>query len=157
MEKSDKSELEENKDIGFLLKIISDKLSKMANYFLRNNGVTFSQGRVLHFIYNQKNHEVTQKKIETYLKVSHPAVTGIISRLEEKGFVKSEISVNRRLTKIVQLTEKGIKNHEEAGFNKESHEKILSKKLTDYEKETLIKLLKKVYESLYEAENEQKN
>lgn len=142
----------ENYDIGFLLKVVSDKLTKIVNQFFKHDELTFSQGRVLRFISIQKNHETTQKEIETYLKVSHPAINGIINRLEEKELVQSEISVNRRLTKTVKLTKKGIQRHKAAEANRIKHEKMLTQKLTDKERETLVKLLIKVDDSLTDAE-----
>lgn len=153
-DRSDNNKSEKTQDVGFLIKNISDKINKLANSFLKKNDVTFSQVKVLHFLSEQENYCATQKKIETFLQVSHPAVTGIISRLEEKGFVTSEISVNRRLTKIVKLTEEGLKNDQDTGFNKDENEKVITQGLTEAEKTKLIKLLLKVNDSLEDFEKE---
>lgn len=147
-------QLRDDIDLGFLLKILNDKIGKMANTFMRHTGITFPQGKVLHFLHEQKNHEATQKQLEVFLNVSHPAVTGMIKRLEEKGFVKSEIQVNRRMQKTVRLTEKGISNHQDAKLNRASHERLLSGNLTTEERKTLIELLIKVYTSLSDGDSD---
>ena len=40
----------------------------------------------------QKGEEVTQRDIETVLRLSNPTVTGLLNRMEEKGLVHCEIS-----------------------------------------------------------------
>ena len=140
----------ENVDLGLLIKIISDDLEKMVNAELNKIDLTLSQGGVIHFLTDKKNHQATQKEIELFLDIAHPTVTGIISRLEEKGLVKSEITINRRLSKTVTLTQKGLELSKNADQGRIRHEQILSRGLTDSEKEKLIKLLLKIKKSIDE-------
>ena len=94
-------------DIGYMIKILSESLEKKANEDLQAYGMTLSQLKALIFIYEQKDGTTTQKELEEFFKVSHPTINGILKRLEEKQMITSEVVVNRRLSKIVKITEKG--------------------------------------------------
>lgn len=137
-------------DIGYTIKILNDELEKRANEDLQKSGLTLSQMRVMAFI-AQNNFQTTQKEIESHLGVSHPTVNGLLKRLESKGVITTELSVNRRLTKIVRMTEKGKDECEKAGDSRARHEYLLGKNLTAEERETLMELLNKVLNGITSA------
>lgn len=137
-------------DIGYMLKIVNDALEKKANETLRNEDLTLSQLKVLGFINTKKEGKTTQKELEDALAVSHPTINGILKRLEAKGIIVSELSVNRRMTKIVELTETGKEIVRKTECHRLEHEKRLSKNLSAEEKASLLFYLKKVYEGLKE-------
>lgn len=91
------------KDIGYLIKNINDKLKVKADADLKRHNITLSQSRVFAFL-NSKGGQATQKEIEIFLEVSHPTVVGIVSRMERNGYVISYIDENDRRNKIVKLT-----------------------------------------------------
>lgn len=91
------------KDIGYLIKNIEDKLKIKVDAELKHYNLTMVQGRVLAFL-NSKGGQATQKEIEVFLDVSHPTVVGIVSRLEQNGYVTSWIDRNDKRNKIVQRT-----------------------------------------------------
>lgn len=137
-------------DIGYMLKIVNDALEKKANETLRNEDLTLSQLKVLGFINTKEEGKTTQKELEDALAVSHPTINGILKRLEAKGIIVSELSVNRRMTKIVELTEAGKEIVRKTECHRLEHEKRLSKNLSAEEKASLLFFLKKVYEGLKE-------
>ena len=137
-------------DIGYMLKIVNDALEKKANETLRNEDLTLSQLKVLGFINTKEEGKTTQKELEDSLAVSHPTINGILKRLEAKGIIVSELSVNRRMTKIVELTEAGKEIVRKTECHRLEHEKRLSKNLSAEEKASLLFYLKKVYEGLKE-------
>lgn len=137
-------------DIGYFIKVLNDTLKKRADKDLRGDDMTLSQLRVLHFIYLQEGCQTTQKTIEDYLGVSHPTVNGLLKRLESKGRIVTEIAVNRRLTKIVRMSETGMRECKNAEEARMRHERLLSRNLTAEEKQTLLTLLQKVLRGLNE-------
>lgn len=139
-----------SKDIGYMIKILNDTMEKHANEDFREIGLTFSQIKALNFISNSPNHETTQKELEDFFNVSHPTINGILKRLEEKGKIVTNISVNRRLTKIVHITDEGLEDCKKSESSRLKHESKVSKYLTPEEKETLLLLLKKVYQGMSE-------
>ena len=137
-------------DIGYMIKNLNEILEKKANEDLRQWDLTLSQLRVMGFIISQKQAESTQKEIEDFLQVSHPTVNGILKRLEAKGRISAELSVNRRLTKRVRLTEKGRAECGRIDASRLQHESLLASKLSDSERKTLLALLRKVQQGLTE-------
>lgn len=147
---------EDNNDIGYMIKLLNDTLEKKANDDLRVFDLTFSQLRTLRFIAEQENRETTQKALEDFLGVSHPTINGILKRMEEKGKITTEISVNKRMTKTVRITEKGIRELEIANEGRNVQENMLRNSLDVGERETLMNLLNKIYKGITENENNQK-
>lgn len=134
------------KDVGYLIKNINDKLKVRADADLKSYNLTFSQSRVLAFL-NEKGGEATQKEIEVFLEVSHPTVVGIISRMEQNGFLTTEINCNDRRNKVVMLTEKAKGIGADLEKHMSENEKNLLARLSADESEQLKKLLLTVYAS----------
>ncbi|MGN0184078.1 MAG: MarR family winged helix-turn-helix transcriptional regulator [Aristaeellaceae bacterium] len=91
-----------DRDIGYLIKNINDKLKARADAELKKYRLTLAQSRVLAYLCSRGG-QATQKEIEVYLEVSHPTVVGIVSRMEQNGYVTCWPSADRR-NKNVKLT-----------------------------------------------------
>ena len=63
----------EGEPIGYLLARIHSNMDRRANNNLKASGMTFSQMRLLHFLFKQGKATPSQKDIEDFLQVSHPA------------------------------------------------------------------------------------
>ena len=123
------------KDIGYLIKNINDKLKVKADADLKHSKLTLAQSRVLAFL----------EEIEVYLEVSHPTVVGIISRMEQNGHLKCWVDETDKRNKIVALTEQA------KALGKEMEQQILSneKKLLASLSEDDIKKLKQMLLTMY--------
>ena len=77
--------------------------------------VTRSQMEVLVYTYikNKNGIEVNQVDLEKDLNLKNPTVTGLISRLEKKGYMKREKSSKGPNYKSVLITDEGIRIIEE--------------------------------------------
>ena len=73
-------------DVGYLIKRINDKLAVRADAELKQYHLTMSQGRVFLYL-SSRGGQATQKEIETFLGVAHPTVVGLVSRMEQSGYV----------------------------------------------------------------------
>ena len=133
--------------IGYLIKLINDRLKTKADADLKSAHLTLAQSRVLAFI-NQKGGQTTQKEVETYLDVAHPTVVGIISRMEQNGFVACCMDPSDHRNKIVKLTRKA----ENAGKDMEKliseHEELLLRNMSAEEKRELQRLLEIVSKNI---------
>ena len=118
------------KDVGYLIKNIHEKLKVKADADLKRYNLTLTQSRVLAFL-NSQGGQTTQKEIEVFLEVSHPTVVGIISRMEQNGYVTSWIDKNDKRNKNVKLT----KQAEALGMDMEQN-------IHDTEKKILASLSK---------------
>lgn len=132
------------KDIGYLIKNINDKLKVKADADLKHSNLTLAQSRVLAFLDSQGG-QTTQKEIEVYLEVSHPTVVGIISRMEQNGHLQCWVDENDKRNKIVALTEQA------KALGKEIEQRILDneKKLLASLSEEDIKKLKQMLLVMY--------
>ena len=88
--------------IGYLIKMINDKIKVKADADLNAYELTLSQSRVLTFL-KTKDGQATQKEIEEFLEVS---VVGIVSRMEQHGYVTTWLDSKQQRSKMVCLTEK---------------------------------------------------
>lgn len=95
------------KSIGGMIKYISDKVRQKADNNLKDHNVTLSQVRVLNFLWRQ-NGSCSQKQIEDFLQVSHPTVVGLVSRMEQSGYIQTSVSPDDKRNKIVTVTDSGM-------------------------------------------------
>lgn len=93
--------------IGGIIKYISDKVRQKADNNLKDHNVTLSQVRVLNFLWRE-NGSCSQKQIEDFLQVSHPTVVGLVSRMEQSGYIQTSVSSDDKRNKIVTVTDSGM-------------------------------------------------
>ena len=85
---------EEKECLGRLFKQIHFAFEMNGARLMKAVDVTPAQMDVMLLLYakEREGSEVTQKDIETVLRLSNPTVTGLLNRMEEKGLVHCEIS-----------------------------------------------------------------
>lgn len=112
--------MQEKLPCGLKIAIIDRAFKRIMDKWASDMELTFAQVRVLTEISDMEDKgisEINQKDLERYEKVSHPTMTGILQRLESKGFVKCCTSeVDKRFKKI-SCTEKSV------GMNKKLEQK----------------------------------
>ena len=98
-------EIQDVKDIGAMIKILSEALRQQANRDCREYNLTMQQMRIIHFLKKRENNEVTsQKDIQDFLKISHPTVVNILHLMKNKGFIETSVSPKDKRVKLVRLT-----------------------------------------------------
>lgn len=114
-----------------------------------SEGLTLQQFGTLRFLF-QRGEGVPMNSLCDELMVSPPVITGIVDRLEAKGFVKRHESPDdRRKTEII-LTNDGDKAYRKVRENyRLSLRAALGRALTLGEQETLARLLVKFAQEIY--------
>ena len=135
------------KDIGYLIKNINDKLKVKADADLKHNNLTLAQSRVLTFL-DSKGGQTTQKEIEVFLEVSHPTVVGIISRMEQNGHLRCWVDEKDKRNKIVALTEQAKALGDEMKQKIFANEQRLLASLSREDIEKLKQMLLTIYNNL---------
>ena len=74
---------------GQLIKLLHDRLEKQANNTLRGKDLTMMQISVLMELQKAEQKQRSMKELERKFCVAQSTVAGIISRLEQKGFVEA--------------------------------------------------------------------
>lgn len=135
------------KDVGYLIKNINDKLKTRADSDLMKLNLTLTQSRVLALLINAGGVS-TQKEIEMFLEVSHPTVVGIITRMEQKGYVKCYFDQKDRRNKIVEITDiaKDLGSSLEEQINKNGQRML--KSLSEEEVKKLKEMLTIIYKNM---------
>lgn len=110
-------------DVGYLIKSINDKLKVKADAELKQYNLTMAQCRVLTYLSSQGG-QTTQKEIEVFLNVSHPTVVGIVSRMEQNGYVTCWPCEDGR-NKYVRLTPQAEAIDKDMQENMHANEEML--------------------------------
>ena len=140
-------EMGEDHGILFLMKLIVDRASTL--FASRTEcPVTAAQGRVLMYMLRQAPRAVTQRELEKYMGVSHATMTGLIERIEAKGYVRTAFDGRDGRVKNVRLTEAVRTDHERvAGLLEELDNEVLGG-LSKGDKRELLRMLEKMYENI---------
>ena len=133
-------------DVGYLIKNISDKLKVRADAELKQYHLTISQSRVLVYL-RSRGGQATQKEIETYLDVAHPTVVGLVSRMEQNGYVTCWPCEDGR-NKYVKLTPQAEAIDKDMQENMHANEEMLLAPLSPEDREQLRDFLLTVAEHL---------
>ena len=135
--------------LGNLIKHLNKMFEQQINENMISVNVTRSQMEVLVYTYikNKNGIEVNQVDLEKDLNLKNPTVTGLISRLEKKGYMKTEKSSKGPNYKSVLITDEGIRIIEEGKRITDNVEKEMFSVLDKDEKKELTRLLQKVIDS----------
>lgn len=135
------------RDFGYLFKHIQHQIKERMNYEMKDCNLTSQQGYVL-YILEQNGGSLSQKEIEDKLNVSHPTIVGIITRMENNGFVKTHLLETDRRIKIVELTDIAYQFKETVERNRSKLNEDIVKDMSEEEQATLEKLLERVSKNL---------
>ena len=133
--------------IGYLIKSINDKFKVHADADLKSHNLTLSQSRVLMFLVKNDG-KATQKEIEDFLKVSHPTVVGLVSRMKENGFVTVMQDTDDRRNKVVTLTDTAIKTGSNMDKVVAGMEAKMLKSLSAEQIKQLTEMLETIYRNI---------
>lgn len=92
--------------IGFMIKQINNVYEKDLNERLKKIGITSSQCAVLDYLFHTSKEEVSQRDVEKHLCLKNPTVTGLLKRLDEKGYILCVPNAKDKRKKNIYLTEK---------------------------------------------------
>ena len=137
----------DKRGIGYFFKIINDKLKVSVDADMKSHGITLSQSRTLTYLKLRKG-SATQKELQDFLKVSHPTVVGIVSRLEQNGYVTTYIDRKDSRSKYVVLTDKASAIINDISETIRNNEKKMLQSLSEDDIEQLKKTLTAIYKNL---------
>ena len=92
--------------IGFMIKQINNVFEKELNEKVKKLGLTSSQCTVLDYLFHTSKDEISQRDVERHLSLKNPTVTGLLKRLDEKGYILCVPNAKDKRKKNIYLTEK---------------------------------------------------
>lgn len=136
--------MQERLPVGFLFKQINTVYEKDINNQLKGIGITSSQCEVLDYLFHCDKEEVNQRDIEKALNLKNPTVTGLLQRLDEKGYVLIVLNAKDKRKKNVYLTEKAYDIQRRMEADRRRIDKNLTLGMTRREVQALQKMLNRV-------------
>ena len=142
--------MKERMPIGFMFKQINTIYEKDFNRLLKTIGITASQCAVLDFLFRSSEEAVNQRDIEKALSLRNPTVTGLLKRLDEKGYILSVPSHKDKRCKNIYLTEKAYDIQRRMEADRKKIDKKFTLGMNKKEKAALEKMLEKVLYNIAE-------
>ena len=130
--------------IGFMIKQINNVYEKDLNERLKTIGITASQCAVLDYLFHTSREEVSQRDVERHLNLKNPTVTGLLKRLDEKGYILCVPYANDKRKKNIYLTEKAYDIQRRMENDRRKLDKELTRGMTKREIAALRKNLEKL-------------
>ena len=134
--------------VGYLTKMISNSVEKKLNNEFGIYDLSSTQASVLRYLRKNQDKAVYQKDLEVEFKCTHPTITGILRRLEGKGFIQCICDETDRRKKKINISDKGIFLLNKVNTEIDRTENQLIKNLSIEEQELLIKLLNQVLNNI---------
>lgn len=93
--------------MGYFFKTLELSLEGRMNRQLQELDLTSAQGHIIGYLAHTE-HPPCARDLEQFFSLSHPTVSGLISRMEAKGFVAVTPDPDDRRVKRIRLLEKGM-------------------------------------------------
>lgn len=136
--------------VGFLIKQINNIFEKDLNEKLKTIGITSSQCAVLDFLFHTNQEEVSQRDVERNLSLKNPTITGLLKRLEEKGFIFCVPNAKDKRKNNIYLTEKAFDIQRRMEADRKKLDKELTRGMSKKEIQVLIRGLEKLLYNIAE-------
>lgn len=129
-------------------KILNTAIERLLNKELAKFGITYAQATVIGYLKRNSEREICQKDIEYHLGLTTPTVSSILSRMEEKQMIVTQISKVDRRYKSVTLTPKALEMAEDISVKIEQITATLFDGIPVDEQEALNETIKKIIKNI---------
>ena len=151
-----KGVIETAKHLGHSFKKLHFLLEQAVNQRLQELHLTSAQGHVIGFLRHSKEPPCA-KDMENAYGLSHATVSGILSRMEAKGFIELRPDPNDRRVKRIFLLEKGHACSQRIWQHIEESERIMTTGFSEEELEQFRSYLSRAISNLEQSIRENPN
>ena len=95
------------------LKMVDHLAKRIGDEHLKQIDLTQSQADMIILLAHESDKVFRQRDIERALNYSNPTVTGLLNRLEQKGFIVRRVDPEDSRARIISLTNKALEIIEE--------------------------------------------
>jgi len=127
---------------GHLIRILHWCTDQVMTAALEKQELTAAQGHIMGYLSRQEQ-PPCPRDIEEAFHLSHPTVSGLLSRLEQKGFIQQCTDPKDRRCKRIQLLSKGLQCHDTMHRIIQENEERMVQDFTPEEKEQFAALLQR--------------
>lgn len=118
---------------GHTIRILHCSISQAANSAMAEMDLTSAQARIMGFLAVRKEAPCA-RDIEEEFNLSHPTVSGILSRLEKKGFIAFRPDEQDRRCKRIYILPKGAACNERIYQAIQENERLIVRGFSEDEK-----------------------
>ena len=133
---------------GHLVRILHWCCDQTMTEALNKMDLTASQGRLMAFLAHRGEQPTYAKDVEAEFHLSHPTVSGLLSRLEQKDFLELKTDPNDRRSKRIVISEKGMASHERMHSVIMDNESRIVQGFTPEEKEQFALFLQRAIDNV---------
>ncbi len=139
--------------VGFEIKTVHNLLKRdfeSLPIHEKNKNITRMQKWVINYLSEHQGEDVFQRDLEEEFSVRRSTATGILQLMEKNDLItRQPVSYDARLKKLV-LTQKALDIQSEINEEIKSHDKKLSKNISDEDLEVFFKVMKQIRKNLGE-------
>lgn len=110
--------------------------------------LTPAQSHVLHYLVEHRMQSPGPRDVEEFFSLTHPTVSGILSRLEAKGFISFRLDREDRRCKRIHVTEKALTCDGQIHANIDAMEEQMVQDFTPEERVQFSSLLDRAIRNL---------
>lgn len=115
---------------------------------LEKMDLTAAQGHIMGYLAHHKEQPPCPRDIELEFKLSHPTVSGLLSRLEQKGFIELRTDLEDRRCKRIYILPKGKECHDRMHQTILNNEERMVQGFTEEEKQLFADFLNRAIENM---------
>lgn len=139
---------------GAKIKQLSTAFERAINFSLSQTGLTYAQGKLLGYLGHHMGGPVYAKDLEQHFHLTHPTVSGLLQRLEAKGFIAIQPETLDRRCKRIELTSQALENQARVRAMGDALDQLLVKGFTPQEQEQFWQLLSRAAENVEKMQQE---
>ena len=132
---------------GFLVRILHWCNANAMDSAMENLELTGAQGHIMAYLAHAKT-PPCPRDLEAEFHLTHPTVSGLLSRLEQKGFIELQTDPEDRRVKRIYVLEKGIQCHEVMHDTILQNEQRMVEGFTQEEQEIFSDLLQRAIRNM---------
>lgn len=137
-----------HKHLGPLIRRLNKEFEQLHRSKAESLGLTPVQLFVLHYLADRQGESICLKNIEKEFELTHATASGIISRLESKGFISCGADENDKRFKSICVTEKARRCENEMKKHIELYEAQLVCGFSEEEKALLFGFILRLLENV---------
>lgn len=134
-------------NFGFLVRILHWCTHQAMDNALESMDLTAAQGHIMAYLAHAKE-PPCPRDLESEFHLTHPTVSGLLSRLEQKGFLELRTDRSDRRCKRIHVLEKGLQCHEVMHQIIQQNELRMVDGFTEEEKKQFFDLLQRAIRNM---------
>ena len=133
--------------MGHYFKVIQIRMEHWMNLQLQELDLTASQGQIIGYLTHAKQPPCA-RDLEEFFRLSHPTVSGLLSRMESKGFIQIRPDEHDKRIKRIYLLEKGMACSRQIAQSIEDNESRMLRGFSEEEADLFQCLLRRAIDNM---------